>query len=277
MKNIESKKDKSTQNYTLITGATGGLGRAFCKELIGKNNLILTGTSIEKLNKLKTELQAIDNSKEIICIACDLSSHQDRLNLLNKLTECKYTINLLINNAGFITEGSIEYAEMDTILKCIQVNCEGTIHLTKTLIDTRDKNQEMRIICITSMASNYPMPYMAIYSATKSLLKNFMISLREEYRDKNVKVLIVEPGAIATSDDMKLAIEAQGLKGKMSSIRPDIIAKKAVKKSLKHKQRYIPGFFNKITLFVSNLTPQKIKTKTISKMWRKSQKKRNIK
>ena len=239
--------------------------------------MILTGTSDEKLNKLKAELQAIDDSKEIICISCDLSSHQDRLNLLNKLAEDKYTIDFLINNAGFITEGSIEYAEMDTILKCIQVNCEGTIHLTKSLIDTRDKNQEMRIICITSMASNYPMPYMAIYSATKSLLKNFMISLREEYKSQNVKVLIVEPGAIATSDDMKLAIEAQGLKGKMSSTSPEVIAKKSIKKSIKHKNRYIPGFFNKVTLFVSNLAPTKLKTKAISKMWRKSQKKRNIK
>ena len=104
-----------------------------------------------------------------------------------------------------------------------------------------------------------------------------MISLREEYKKQNVKVLVVEPGAIATSNDMKQAIEAQGLKGKMSSVSPKKIAKNSISRSLKNKSRYIPGFFNKVTMFVSNLAPTKLKIKAISKMWRKSQEKRNIK
>lgn len=274
----QSNKSTKKQNFSLITGATGGLGRAFTFELASQNhNLFLTGTNNEKLDTLKNEILEKYPNAHIVTHACDLSNHESRLALLQSIEDNKIKIDYLVNNAGYITEGSIEYAKTEDLLKCIQVNCEGTIHLTKSLVDSRDKNNLMRIVCITSMASNYPMPYMAIYSSTKALLKSFMTALREEYKNQNVRVLIVEPGAIATSDDMKQAIEAQGVKGKLSSVAPEIIAKKSIKKSKKNKSRYIPGFFNKVTMFVSNLAPTKIKTKAISKMWRKSQKKRNIK
>ena len=93
----------------------------------------------------------------------------------------------------------------------------------------------------------------------------------------DIKILVVEPGAIATSKEMKAAISAQGIKGKLSSTPPEKIAKKSYKKSLKNKSRYVPGFFNKLTLFFSGLIPTSLKVKSIAKMWKKSQQKRGIK
>lgn len=272
-----ANQDKNSIVYTLITGATGGLGQAFCNQLVSSKNLILSGTSTEKLEKLKDRLLEKFPSANIEVFACDLSNEEDRKNLLNFIFKNNFKIEMLINNAGYITEGSIEHADTETLLKCIRVNCEGTIHITKGIIDNRDIEKTLRIINIASMAGNYPMPYMAIYAATKSLIINFMTALRAEYKKKNIKVLNVEPGAIATSEDMKQAIKAQGLKGKLSSVSPDKIAKNSIKKSLKNKKRYIPGFFNKLTIFASNLLPTTIKIKYISNMWRKSQAKRNIK
>lgn len=275
------KKYTSLNNqnkYALVTGATGGLGQSFCKKLAEQGfNLILTGTQNKKLEALKTSLEKDFSHLDILYCACDLSNHESRLNLISFITTQNLPITLFVSNAGYITEGSIENSEIDTIIKCIQVNCEGTIHLTKEIIDRRDKSQTLHIISITSMAANYPMPYMAIYASTKSLLKNFMISLRHEYKNENIKILIVEPGAIATSEEMKDAIEAQGFKGKLSSVPPDTIAEKSIKKSLKNKDRYVPGFFNRMTLLLSSFTPSKLKTRAIGKMWKKSQNKRNIK
>lgn len=275
------KKYTSLNNqnkYALVTGATGGLGQSFCKKLAKQGfNLILTGTQDKKLKTLKTSLEKDFSHLDILYCACDLSNHESRLNLISFITTQNLPITLFVSNAGYITEGSVENSEIDTLIKCIQVNCEGTIHLTKEIIDRRDKSQTLHIISITSMAANYPMPYMAIYASTKSLLKNFMISLRHEYKNENIKILIVEPGAIATSEEMKNAIEAQGFKGKLSCVPPDTIAEKSIKKSLKNKDRYVPGFFNRMTLLLSSFAPSKLKTRAIGKMWKKSQNKRNIK
>ena len=103
-----------------------------------------------------------------------------------------------------------------------------------------------------------------------------MSSLRIEYKKANVKVLVVKPGAIATSQDMIDAIKAQGIKGKLSAVAPEKIAKISIKKSLKGKKTYIPGFFNKMTEFFSHFVTKNFQAKIVSKMWKKSQEKRNI-
>ena len=264
--------------YTLITGATGGLGRAFvnrCAEL--GYNMILTGTKDEKLEKLTSEIKEKYQNLDIKYKQCDLSDIDSRASLIEYLNENTIVLDRLINNAGYITEGSIKYAEADTLIKCVRVNCEGVMHLTKMVLDGHDPKNHLEIITITSLAANYPMPYMAIYSATKSMLKSFMISLRYEYRHENVSVLVVQPGAIATSKDMIEAIEAQGFKGKLSAYPADKIAKNSLKKAKKNAFIYTPGFFNKLTLFFSAFATTKSKSRIAGNMWKKSQEKRNIK
>ncbi len=262
---------------TLITGATGGLGRAFCEQVasLGKNMLIC-GTKEQNLLNLKDELLQKHPNITVYSYAFNLADKQQIDNLLFFINSNNLQVEMLINNAGFITEGSIKHASKDTLMKAINVNCEGTIYLTKSILDNKETEQKINIITISSLASCYPMPYMAIYASTKVLLKNFMLALRYEYKDDNVKVLVVQPGAIATSEDMKNAIKAQGFKGQLSAVKPEIIAKKAIKKSLKGKANYIPGFFNKLTKFVSSLTPTSLQIKVVGKMWKKSQSKRGI-
>jgi len=274
LKNITNNENK----FAFVTGATGGLGNSFCRKLAEqKYNLLLTGTNSTKLENFKKQLLESHSDINIITFACDLSIIEDREKLLKFIDDKQIQINFFVCNAGYITEGSIENCYADTLIKCIRVNCEGNIHLTKEILDRRNPKELMQIICVTSLAANYPMPYMAIYSATKALLKSFMQSLSFEYKDKNVNVLIVEPGAIETSEKMIEAIKAQGVKGKLSVVQADIIASNSIKKSLKNKKQYIPGFFNKMTLFISNLAPTRLRTNAVGKMWKKSQQKRNIK
>lgn len=278
MEKITSTEIHNSKYFTLLTGATGGLGIAFCHELCKQgHNIFMTSTSNKKLNALYLDLIAKYPNAHILYHECDMSQHDSRIALLDHLKENKININLLINNAGFITEGSIDHTTSETLLKCIQVNCEGTIHITKELLDIRDKDTKFSIINITSMAGNYPMPYMAIYASTKALLNNFMTSLRYEYRNENVNVLNVEPGGIETSPDMIEAIKSQGLKGKLSAVPAEKIAADSIKLSQKNKKRYIPGIFNKTTLIISNLATTDTKVKTIGKSWKQSQEKRNIK
>ncbi len=269
---------EKTEKYTLITGATGGLGKAFVHNCAERGyNLFLTGTSNEKLHNLTMEIEKEFPNIQIKYLACDLSNENSRKQLISEIEKQNILLDRLINNAGFITEGSIKYAEAETLIKCVRVNCEGVMHLTKLILDKHDTNNHLEIITITSLAANYPMPYMAIYSATKSMLKSFMISLRYEYAKDNVSVLIVQPGAIATSQAMIEAINAQGLKGKWSTYPAEKIAKNSLNKVKKNKFIYTPGFFNKLTLFFSAFASTKSKAKIAGKMWKKSQEKRNIK
>ena len=263
--------------FTLITGATGGLGKAFTKECAKlRHNLILTATNQERLDSLKKELLEEFNI-EIITKACDLSSFESIEKFIAFIQQNNLTIENFISNAGFITEGSFKHSDKTTLLKCVQVNCEGIVHLLKEILDAKKPENKLRILSVTSMAGEYSMPYMAIYSATKAMLNNLMTSIRIEYKKDNVQVLIVEPGAIATSNEMKEAIKSQGLKGKLSSVTPEKIAQKSIKLLFRNKKRYIPGFFNKLTILSSCFLTKEAKAKIAGNMWKKSQAKRNIK
>lgn len=266
------------KTYTLITGATGGLGQAFVFETIKNNkNLLLTSTSIDKLYPLKEKILAINPSIDVQIFECNFCKMDDLTNLIAFIKDNNLCIDTLINNAGYICEGSTEYTETSTLQKCIQINNQATTFITKNILDMHSSATHLDIITISSMAGNYPLPYMAIYSATKAFLKNYYLALRYEYRKQNVNILVVLPGAIATSDSMKEAIIAQGLKGKLSAVPPEKIARNSLKKVKRNKSTYIPGFFNKLTDFVSKITPQSLQIKVAGKMWRKSQDKRNIK
>lgn len=276
MENLDNKNNQKM--YTLITGATGGLGRAFASACaLADNNLILVATNMDRLNSFREELLGRYPSVEILIYKCDFTLQEDLEGLLKYIETNNMKISRLINNAGYICEGSNKYVLPDTLQKCIIVNNLGTTTLTKGILDLHNEGDRLEIITISSLASNYPLPYMAVYSATKAYLKSYMLSLREEYKDDNVTILTVLPGAIATSDSMKEAIKAQGFKGRLSAVEPDKIAKVSLKKSRKCKAQYIPGWFNKLTNVVSKLVPLSLQIKVAGNMWKKSQMKRGIK
>lgn len=266
------------KKYTLVTGATGGLGRAFCFELLKQNrNLIITATKKERLESLKAELNEQNKNIDILCMECDMSSEKSRKLLFNEIKDNNLSIDMLINNAGYITEGAVENVIADSLLQAIKVNCEGVVDLTKFVVDNHKSQEKLNILTVSSLAALYPMPYMGIYAATKSFLLSFMTALREEVKDKGIIVSTTLPSGIYTTQAMKDAIASQGIAGKLSSHTPEFIAKYSLKKALKGKAIIVPGAFNRFTKFVSNFASYTYQAKFVGKRWKKSQNKRNIK
>ena len=162
-------------------------------------------------------------------------------------------------------------------MKIIKVNCEGTIDVTQKVIKARQNKEELNIITISSLAGDYPMPYMAIYAATKAMLTNFMIALNYELKGKNVYITTVCPSGIPTTDAMKEAIQSQGAGGRMTMCTPEKVAELSMKASSKHKVVLVPKAINRFIKGISKLCSDKALAKIVGKRWKKSQAKRNFK
>lgn len=261
--------------YVLLTGATGGLGRAFAFKLVGQNkNVILSATKHERLLALKNELLEVNKDVSIEIIECDMSSEKSRKNMFAFIADNNFQIEMLINNAGYITEGAVASVTSDSIAQAVRVNCEGTADLTKFVIDYHKTNDKLNILTVASLAGLYPMPYMSVYAASKAFLLSFMTALREEVRDRNIVVSTILPSGIYTTQAMKDAIQSQGVGGRLSSMSPEKIANIALKKM--GKAIIVPGCFNKFTRFVSNFASYTYLAKFTGKRWKKSQQKRNM-
>lgn len=257
-------------NYAFISGATGGIGKAFCFALAKrKENLFITARDENKLEKLKSELVSTYNIN-VITYALDLTLSKERSAMVEFIKKEGVLLSRIINVAGVDTQKAFtEYTE-EKLLFQLRVNVEATVHLTHALLNFRDKT--CKIITIGSMSGATPMPYFAVYSATKSMLESLFISLHYELKKSGVHVTVVAPGGVPTRPDIIEEIKKQGLWGKLSQKSPTFVAEKSLKKSDKNKIKYIPGFFNKFLNITTKLLPKKIVLKFIARRWKKTTK-----
>ena len=249
--------------YALITGATGGLGKAFVYALAKRGYaLVLTGRSKDKLLALKQEL----NVPVIVCPA-DLSKADERTALFEEIEKQGIKISLLVNVAGAdIQKPFTDYTQEKIAFQC-RVNFETAVSCCHFAIKNRAKRLE--IINITSVSGIYPMPYFAIYSATKSALTSFSVALREEVKGKNIAVTAILPGAMPTREDIKEQIKGQGLWGKLAVKSPAWVAEYSLKMVKKNKAKKIAGFWNKVMRVGTACIPTKWKLRFIAKRWSK--------
>lgn len=254
--------------YALITGATGGLGKAFVYALAKQNKpLFLTGRSQEKLLALQTQLKTEFPTLPIIVFPAKLENEQDRYALEEKINGEKVRICTLINVAGMDIQKSFAAYTQEKITAQCRVNFEAAVSLCHTAI--KYKAERLDIVNISSVSGIYPMPYFAIYSATKSALTSFSIALREECKNTGVHVTAVLPGAMPTRDDIKEQIKGQGLWGKLAAKSPTYVAEYALKAVEKNKRKVIPGFWNKVMRFFTAFLPLSWKLAFIKRRWSK--------
>ena len=185
-------------------------------------------------------------------------------------------VNKLINNAGIIIEGDILKFTDEEISNAVEVNCIGTLDLTKKLIERRDESQKFEVLTVSSQAAFQPIPHMAVYAATKSFLTSMMTALSVELKDKNIVFTTSCPSGMATTQAMKDSIKSMGLKGKLTTLSTEKVAKISLKALKKKKAVVIPGAVNKIVSFFSKFSSYHGVAKTTGKMWKKSQSKRDF-
>ncbi len=253
--------------YTFISGATGGIGKAFVKECAKQgDNLFLTGRSTDKLTALKNEIE-LKYGVKVLVFACDLTAENFRTQMVDFIDDNGITFDKIINVAGVDTQKAFTEYTREKLLFQLRVNVESTVDLTYLLLKRRAK--DLRILTIGSMSGATPMPYFQVYSASKSMLLSLFTSLHYELKKSGVKVTTVLPGGVYTRPDIIKDIKGQGLWGKLSAKSPEFVAVKSLKAVNKNKVKYIPGFFNKLLYFIIKITPKNVALKFISRRWKK--------
>lgn len=254
-------------DFTFISGATGGIGKAFCVACAKKNyDLFVTGRSIGKLSALKEELLTISPSIKVEIYACDLTSPEDRIKMFAYIDEKNIRFERLINVAGVDTQKAFTEYTREKMLFQLRVNGEATLDITHGVLSRRADLLE--IVTISSMSGVSPMPYFALYSATKAMLYNFFKAMHYELKEDGVKVTVVLPGGVPTREDIIAEIKSQGLWGKLTAKPASFIAEKSLKAVEKNRKRCIPGFWNRFLFAFMHVVPEGIVLRFIRHRWK---------
>ena len=204
---------------------------------------------------------------DVCAYAADLSDLEGRKGLFERVKKDGISLSFLANVAGADVQKALsEYTQEKIAFQC-RVNFEAAVSLCRFAVE--NKAQDLQIVNVSSVSGIYPMPYFAIYSATKAALTSFSLSLREEMKGKGVCVTAILPGAMPTREDIKEQIKGQGIWGKMAAKTPISVAEASIKAVQKNKRKCIVGFWNKMMRASTWWIPTSLRLKFIAKRWSK--------
>ncbi|OGU82388.1 MAG: hypothetical protein A2279_12600 [Stygiobacter sp. RIFOXYA12_FULL_38_9] len=176
-----------------ITGTSSGIGKSLA-EIFSSNGVLVAGTARRK--ELLSDIQR--NLGELfIPIQMDITNKAKVTEVYSALS-AEYEIDALINNAGITSFRNAIEDSVETMENIIQTNLLGSIYTIKSVLPDMIDRKRGTIINILSVVTQKIFTGSSAYSASKSGLLAFTQVLREELRDKNIRVINISPGPTAT-------------------------------------------------------------------------------
>ena len=241
------------EKYTLITGASTGLGKELALECARMSkNLILTALPGEQIIRFGLKL-SVQFDIQVKTFETDLTKFGAVENLVQNIGD--FEIEILINNAGTGGTKSFLEAKTEYIDQIVLLNMRALVLLTHLLLPVLRKQQKAYILNIASMASFGPMPFKTVYPASKAFVYSFSRGLSAELKGTGVIVSVAHPGGMRTNAEVTRRIESHNRLIRSTTLPTSRVAKICVRQLLKGDELIIPGFMNKLSWLVFKIVP----------------------
>lgn len=230
----------------LITGGSMGIGAAFAAEYARrKARLVLVARSGDRLDELARQLEAAHGVR-VDTVACDLNADGAATRVFDAVRALGVEVDVLVNNAGFGRYGPFAETDLETQLDEIDLNVRVLVELTHRFLPEIERRRG-GIVQVASTAAFQPVPYMAVYAATKAFVLSFSEALWAEYRARGVRVLALCPGATDTPFFARAGEAAAfGKKG-----TPEDVVRVALHAFERNRSHVVHGAANRVTTLSS--------------------------
>jgi short-subunit dehydrogenase len=261
---LNSDFNKNERLVTIVTGAASGIGAEIAKELFK------IGHRLFLIDIRKKELEILANELSADFIILDLTKIESLHTLEKHLESNNYVLDCVINNAGIGGRGNFETLEFLDQKKIIDLNCITPVFLSQLALNHFKKLKRGTLINIASTAAYQPLPYMAIYAASKSFILNFSEAITGELLGNKkkypIEIITVSPSGTDTNFQSSSNVK-KGNNDKLLS--PESVASIIVNKIGKGSRTIIIGRSGKMMSLLSRITPTKIRIKLWEHFMRK--------
>ncbi|MFZ5802950.1 MAG: SDR family NAD(P)-dependent oxidoreductase [Candidatus Omnitrophota bacterium] len=246
---------KTFQGKTaLITGASSGIGSAIAQKLAAAGcHLVLVARDLKKLSDLALELSKTYPVRVEI-FSADLSLPGAASGLFQAVTGRGISIDLLVNNAGFGKNEDFTGASAAEWESMVRLHVEAVVSLTRFFVEGMRVRGTGGILNVASTAAFQPIPFMALYSATKTFVLHFTEALWGELQPKGIRVFCLCPGNTRTDFHAKAGIAPRKIFFPAEAAE---VAEFGLRKFLKSRQPFaVYGFMNRIVALGYRLFPR---------------------
>lgn len=245
-----------TTETALITGASSGIGEAFAREFARQGkHLILVARSQAKLETLAEELRRA-HQINVTVLTVDLSVERAAQEVSRQTKERGLTVEILVNNAGFGSAGELAGNDKEQEHRQVMTNVTTVVDLIHEFLPEMVAKKRGTILNVASQAAFQPVPYMAVYGATKAFVLSLSEALWEENRKHGVKVLGLCPGATRTN-----FFEAASSKPVGMIRTSEQVVQTAMRALKKNRSYVIDGRANALLAGVIRFLPRKLVAK----------------
>jgi len=187
-----------TNKTVLITGGSSGIGKATAEALRD------LGCTVYEGSRRESNICGINH------LTLDVTDEASAAAAVSEVVRREGRLDILINCAGSGISGAVEFTEHDAVKRQMDVNFMGTVNMTKAALPHMRETGGGRIVNISSVAAEFPIPFQTYYSASKAAVNAYSMALANEVRPFGITVTAVQPGDIKTGFTASRAKSAHG-------------------------------------------------------------------
>lgn len=241
--------------YALVTGASSGIGWHISEELAKKGyDIIAVSNQPDRLDDLKKKLER-DYQISISTFNTDLGQENSAQQVFDFCEMNNLVVEVLVNNAGTLYFGEALKIETSGMKSILHLHMTTPAMLCRLFGVRMMERRKGFILNTSSISSAMPYPTISVYGPTKAFIRHFTRALRTEVKKYNIKVTCLIPGATATGlyDPGKYDTPLKRALGIMK--KPEEVAKAGIKALFNNCAECVPGFLNKLIVFLFPLIP----------------------
>jgi len=186
--------------WAMVTGSTQGIGKEYAMTLAKQGlNIVLVSRNKQKLDNVANEIR--DSYKvDTMTVVADFTNPETISKAIKKVKSANIDLGILVNNVGVLGPSHLPFLELDksSVKEIITVNILPTTLLCHAFLPDMVARGRGAVINIASVAGIWPMPYLAVYSATKHYVAAFTQAIAAEYSGSGVVIQEVDPGQVQT-------------------------------------------------------------------------------
>lgn len=248
---------RPNKELAVITGASSGIGFELAR-VFAKNgfDLLICAEDI-------AIIEAHDHLKatgvDVQSMQVDLAKPEGVVSFYEKIKSLGRPVDALALNAGIGMSGDfVRDADLDHMLKLIDLNVRSVVHLAKLVLQDMVAQNRGRILFTSSIAAMMPGSYEPVYNASKSFIQSFAQAIRTELKDTNITITALQPGATETDFFHRAGLDDTRI-GQMKKDDAADVAQEGFDALMAGKDHVISGsFINKVMAAAGKILPEKV-------------------